>query len=632
MQHAQMVPLDMLARSENNVRKTAIDAGIAELATSIERDGLLQNLVVMKGSHGRFEVVAGGRRLAALRLLAKERKIPGTFPVPCHVVEPNDAEAISLAENQLREAMHPADQFEAFKARIDAGEPIADVAARFGVTETFVRQRLRLCEVAPDLIQAFRDGKMTLEVLQAFTVTSNHQRQREVWERFEGNDGRFVASMIKSALSREQFDSKHKLVKFVGLKAYQKAGGATTEDLFASADDDDDAGAVTISDPELLTRLAEDKLAKRAAKLKKDEGLSWCEPRFEFGWNERNEFGKVPTVRLEMTPEQAKEYADLEEQMLEALQEDEIDDEDLEEEIATLEEKRDAIDEALTQPHPDALQYAGAVVSINDRGQVEIHRNLIRPEDAKKLKPIKAAAKAESSAAGGDAQDTGPKGAHSMALIRKLTAHKTAILRDQMMPHAGDNTLALVFTVYQMLAEDLAELDPNERCLTMRTSALNTLERLADDIEGSPAAERTLRKETELLDPISLKLSESADLQRTLLGYLLPLPVDHLLKLLAVCVAKRLDVVGDSEQDDGLSWLVAERLLNDKVVAHYWKPTRASYLDYVSKPVIIQAVTEARGAEAAAPLSSMKKADAAEKAEELLAGTGWLPSPLRTGR
>ena len=59
-------------------------------------------------------MVAGGRRLAALKLLAKRKRIASDFPVPCHVVSPDEAAEVSLAENIVRTPLHPADQFEAF--------------------------------------------------------------------------------------------------------------------------------------------------------------------------------------------------------------------------------------------------------------------------------------------------------------------------------------------------------------------------------------------------------------------------------------------------------------------------------------------------------------------------------------
>ncbi len=81
-------------------------------------------------------------------------------------------------ENKIRAAMHPADEFVAMADLIDAGQPIEAVAARFGVSEKYVRQRLRLGNVAPELLDEFRTGAITLEVMMALTLAVDHQSQR----------------------------------------------------------------------------------------------------------------------------------------------------------------------------------------------------------------------------------------------------------------------------------------------------------------------------------------------------------------------------------------------------------------------------------------------------------------------
>ena len=113
-----LVPLSRLVSrpTGRNVRKTP-RMSIPELAASIQRVGLLQNLIVTATADGeRYEVVAGGRRLAALKLLAKKRRISKEWEVPCLLVADGTARTASLTENVQREAMHPADQFEAFAA------------------------------------------------------------------------------------------------------------------------------------------------------------------------------------------------------------------------------------------------------------------------------------------------------------------------------------------------------------------------------------------------------------------------------------------------------------------------------------------------------------------------------------
>jgi ParB family chromosome partitioning protein len=120
-----LVPLSrlVLRPTGRNVRKTP-RMSIPELAASIQRVGLLQNLIVIAAADGEhYEVVAGGRRLAALKLLAKKHRISKEWEVPCLLVADGTARTASLTENVQREAMHPADQFEAFAALVAEGRP-----------------------------------------------------------------------------------------------------------------------------------------------------------------------------------------------------------------------------------------------------------------------------------------------------------------------------------------------------------------------------------------------------------------------------------------------------------------------------------------------------------------------------
>ena len=132
----QTIPLSKLVPSPENVRKTNTKDGIEGLATNIKAHGLLSNLIVRATDGGKFEVVAGGRRLAALKHLAKtEKQDEDKSQIPCSVIEGDeDAHEISLSENEMRAAMHPTDQFEAFKKLADEGQGNDTIAAKFGVT------------------------------------------------------------------------------------------------------------------------------------------------------------------------------------------------------------------------------------------------------------------------------------------------------------------------------------------------------------------------------------------------------------------------------------------------------------------------------------------------------------------
>lgn len=298
--HSRAVSLNDLVLSPLNVRKTPPSAAEQEeLKASLLAHGLLENLVVRAADDGRFEVLAGGRRLAALQALAAEGHIPADCPVRC-LIHDGDPGEVSLAENVVRLSMHALDQFEAFAALADKGQSVAEIASRFGHSETLVRQRLRLGRVAPEIREAYRDDEITLEALMAFAVTEDHGQQLSVWN--EVKDGYIHASHVKRLLTDEKIAATSKLVRFVGLEAYQAAGGAITRDLFAEGD-----AGVWLEDRALIERLAQAKLDTAARDLKQAEGWKWVQAAADLPWDLIQKCQTVYPQAQEPTPEQAAE-------------------------------------------------------------------------------------------------------------------------------------------------------------------------------------------------------------------------------------------------------------------------------------------------------------------------------------
>jgi ParB family chromosome partitioning protein len=212
------IPLKKLLAWNENVRTTSAEQGIDELAASIASVGLLQSLVVRKAPRGKFSVIAGKRRLQGLSQLVDAGTVKPTFPVPCRiVVHDADLTEISLAENVQREPMHPADEFEAFQQLIANGKCVADVAARFGVTEAVVSRRLALARVSPTLLQKYREGEMNLELLQAFTLTDDHDTQEQIWNELQPWDRN--PHTIRRLLSQGDIPACDKRVRFVGCRS-----------------------------------------------------------------------------------------------------------------------------------------------------------------------------------------------------------------------------------------------------------------------------------------------------------------------------------------------------------------------------------------------------------------------------
>ena len=381
------LPLSRLALAPENVRKTPADpVAEAEMKASIAAHGLLENLVVrMDGpaDAGTWAVVAGGRRLAAMKALAEDGTIDADHPVPCLVAaDPDMAGELSLAENIVRIAMSPVDQVIAFTKLADAGLSVAVIAARFGTSERLVEQRLRLGNVAPDLLDAYRAGDIDLEVLKAFSVTPDHARQMTAWEQVAGQGYRPSAWQVKRLLTEERIPGTSAVARFVGVQAYEAGGGKVLRDLFSNEDD----SAVWFDDPALLNNLAMEKL--RVFKDELATRWKWVMSMVEVDWNTTARYGRIYPEPAERTPEEQAEIGKLEARQGVLA---ELDDDDWTEELVReaegIEERLDEIEggiEARAVYRREDFGIAGCIATIARDGTLQVIDGLVRPEDMPK--------------------------------------------------------------------------------------------------------------------------------------------------------------------------------------------------------------------------------------------------------
>ena len=223
-----------------------------------------------------------------MKALAGDGAIDADHPVPCLIAaDPAMAGELSLAENIVRIAMHPADQVIAFSKLADAGLSVAAIAARFGTAERLVEQRLRLGNVAPDLLDAYRAHEIDLEVLKAFSVTPDHERQMAAWEQVAGQGYRPSAWQVKRMLTEERIPGTSAVARFVGVEAYEAAGGKVLRDLFSKDDD----SAVWFDDPALLNSLATENL--RVFKDELETRWKWATALVEVDWNTTARYGRI---------------------------------------------------------------------------------------------------------------------------------------------------------------------------------------------------------------------------------------------------------------------------------------------------------------------------------------------------
>ena len=644
------IPFNKLVLSQSNVRRVKAGASIEDLAEDIARRGLLQSLNVrpLFDAEGRetgtFEVPAGGRRYQALALLVKQKRLSKTAPVPCIVQAGADAipaEEDSLAENVQRAPLHPLDQFRAFQALREKGRTEEEIAAAFFVSAAVVRQRLRLAAVSPVLLDVYAEDGMSLDQLMAFTISSDHARQEQVWDAVQRSWSK-EPYQIRRLLTEKAVRASDRRARFVGIEAYEQAGGIVLRDLFQG----DDGG--WLQDVALLERLVAEKL-KAEADAVAAEGWKWIEAAAEFPYGHTRGLRRLQGEAAALTEEerQAKEAALAEYDRLTAEYDgvEELPDE-ADQRFAELEEVLEAFDHRPPVFPPDGIARAGVFISIGSDGSLIVDRGYVRPGDEEPLEPETPTAEGGEPApedirqppaitvagipADPDEEEEDVLKPLPDRLVVELTAHRTLALQDAVAnsPHA-----ALTALLHKLVIDSFGygghtaclEASVREVYLPVQSTDLkdSSTARAIDERHEAWKAELPIDDDQALWD----RLDTLDDASR--------------LALLAHCLSRgvnalyaKADRYGGSVTAQGIARRLAQadrlaRAVGLDMAEAGWVPTVDNYLGRVSKRRILDAVREAKGEQSAQLIDHLKKADMAREAERLLSGTGWLPEPLR---
>lgn len=624
------VPLSKLRKSPRNARRTPhSEAHIEALAGSIAAKGMLQKPVVepeydQTGAFtGRWLVTIGeGRRLAQL-LRLKRKEIGKGEPVSCVVDLANDPQEISLDENVTREDLHPADQFEAFRDQAERlGRSAEEIAARFGVTPTVVRRRLRLAAVSPKLMQAYREGQLGLDHLMAFAVSEDHARQEQVFESLPPYS--IQPAYIRRAMTESKVPATDRRAIFVGVAAYETAGGRVLRDLFT-----EDRGG-WLEDSGLLDRLALEKLEAEAERIREAEGWKWAEAHLDYPHHLA--LARVYPERVARTEAEVARMAALSEEYDALLTKwDHLEEvpPEVEARFAEIDAELAAFGDGYAY-RPEEVARAGVIVALGHDGQPRVERGFVRPEDAVQPEPVDDGPDAKSAEGEVAGDGTDPAGATaaedgedegaplSAALVAELTAYRTLGLRDAV---ADDPDAALAVAVHA-LALQVFYGAPHLTCADLRLTSAS-FAREAPDAEACPAGTRIAARR-------EVWTGQMPGDPRELWNFVLGLDVDSRFSLFAHCVAMSLNAVHGWERRLGAcahADALATHVRLDMTAT--WTATAASYFGRVTKARIAEAVRQAVSDEAAERIAPLKKPDMAEAAEQLVAGTGWLPPLLR---
>ena len=639
------IPLDKLVLSQSNVRQVKAGVAIEQLAEDIARRTLLQSLTVRAvvdeagQETGIFEVPAGGRRFRALELLAKQKRLAKNAPIPCIVRTEGLAEEDSLAENVQRAPLHPLDQFRAFQAMRGKGMGEEEIAAAFFVSVAVVKQRLRLAAVSPALLDVYAENGITLDQLMAFTVNPDHQRQEQVWEALQRHHSKQPYE-IRRMLTEGAVRASDRRAQFVGVEAYVEAGGEVLNDLFQS----DDGG--WLQDAGLLDMLAAEKL-REAGDAVLAEGFKWVETFVDLPYAHLYGLRRLAGEQPPLTPEQeaARDAFQAEAERIEAefAEAEEFSDE-ADQRMGEIETALEELENRPVVFDPAEVAIAGAFVSIGGDGRLRVDRGYVRAEDeppviqpepaaevseayacaaehvAARIEGDEATVLTEPAVAPEPEEDEGMRPIPDR-LLSELTAHRTVALRDAL---GNDPHVAFLACLHALVLRRFYSY-ALDSCVEIDAKSVGFAHQAPGLAETASAKSVDRRHEAWA----AALPKEPEGLWDKLVGF------DHDTRehLFAHCVALSVNATYDAYNRRPRALAHADRLASavDLDMAGVgWSPTVDNFLGRVTKARIVAAVREARGERQAQAIEHLKKGEMAERAQGLLAGTGWLPEPLRT--
>jgi len=620
--------LGQLVLTDLNVRKKkSSQTSIEGLAASIRSAGLLMNLVVFEMDDGRYGVAAGERRTLALRWLQGLNKdadkttpdglVTDDYPVEVLIVSKAMARVVSMMENSQREQMHPADQVTAFRDLSADGQTPAQIGDLLGFSTRHVQRCLRLATMAPVLLDALADDKITLDQLQALSATEDHQCQCDVWVNAHGWSA--APQHLREAVLKDEVSAKdNSQLAFVGRDAYESAGGTFKFDLFT------DEGFLT--EPALLERLTREKLHALAQQVAGDEGWSWAEGRISAikTWGEDAElYREMAEPVPEFTGDEQTEITRLKARFaaLEAAFEEADADTDvmIAESDAVQADIERITEQATIRSWPQAIRSTGGVMVSLRGGDVVYQRGIVLR-----------ASEATTAPAGDDNGDgtvttteTAPKTKDkglSAALITCLSAERSLAVMGALVENP---TIALALHTHTLAVKVFGSRYAGSLLKTDLTPKRAELLTKAPTAEGS----RADRQLGELHAQWEAKLPPEWNTDFT---WLLTWEQADVVALLAYCVGQSLDAVQLWPAKDGKvgGELTPLELALDFTLCDWWQPTKANYFGRISKELMSDALVDAGKVAQAASVLKMKKGDAAQLAEDELTASGWVPDCL----
>ncbi|ELU3815736.1 ParB/RepB/Spo0J family partition protein [Salmonella enterica] len=599
----QHVPLSALVKSPMNVRIVPYSAeSVRELADSIRGIGLLQNLVVHLLPDGLYGVAAGGRRLAAMNLLVTESTITPDWPVRVKVVPEDLATAASLTENGQHLEMHPAEQIAGFRAMAAEGKTPAQTGDLLGYSPRHVQRMLKLAGLAPVILEALAEDKITTEHCQALALEDNPERQVQVYEAAcrESWNNKPEVRVIRNLITDSQVSTlNNSKYEFVGENAF--SADEVRADLFS----EEQGGFV---DRLALDTALLEKLQIVAECLKEAEGWAWCAGRME----PVSRYGEDATVyRIQDEPDAV--YTEQEQQRMDELQELYDENQTASDETNAMESEMEAIECAaqLRAWTPEMRAESGVVVSWR-QGDVYVQRGVMLREQSE--------TEDEPATVPTYERQPEPVDEISVPLLTRMCSERTLAVQAALMQQPEKSVALLAWTLCLNVFGSGAYNRPAQISLDCKHYSLTNT--APSGKEG--VAFLTLMQEGQRLEKL---LPEGWKQDFTTF---FTLSTADLLALLSFCTACSLD--GMQTRGTGGTTRSPLDQLEPSLAFHmrdWWQPTKENFFGSLKKPQIIAALNEAGLTGAARDAEKMKKGDAAELAEDKMRDNRWVPVWMR---
>jgi len=414
------------------------------------------------------------------------------------------------------------------------------------------------------VLEAWRDDAIDLDIVTAFALSDDHDAQLAVWQQLQAQ-GYVFAPAVRRLLTAASVPAGAPLARFVGLEAYEAAGGRVTRDLFSTADD------VFLDDAALVRRLALARLEAAAAPLRAD--WHWVEAVVEPDRRFLAGCGRIPAQPLELPEALAREIAAVDARLA-ALDAEESWDAAQEAEAEQLAARRDALErdaEACITYAADDRARAGCLVTVGRDGAIEVIAGLVRPEDAAPAAGTPAPPPAPAGRPASPERALRREAGLSQGLVDDLKAHRLQITKAHL---AGDFTVAFDLALH-VLAREVLQPSWQPRPLELHATASREASTL-DDLGDTPAARQLAEHRAGLaLDWLTLPPAES-------FAALAALPAAAKQALFAWCVAQCLKPQLSFEDGaDPVLEAVGARFGID--VAAAWRPTAANYWSRVTR-------------------------------------------------